>query len=71
VLLGTSRKSFLGTVTGQPRPAERIVSSAVTVALAAARRSADVVRVHDVRPTREALAVAEALRDAHRGGDRW
>jgi dihydropteroate synthase len=71
VLLGTSRKSFLGTLTAQPTASERVVSSAVTVALAAARWSADVVRVHDVRTTREALAVAEAIRDAQRGGDRW
>ncbi|MDX2014261.1 MAG: dihydropteroate synthase [Myxococcaceae bacterium] len=71
VMLGTSRKSFLGALTGGAPAAERVVSSAVTVALATASRAADVVRVHDVKATREALAVTEAIRDARRGGDRW
>ncbi len=61
VLLGTSRKSFLGALTGEKDVSKRVVSSAATVAIAAARGQADVFRVHDVKATREALAVAYAL----------
>ncbi|MCA3015999.1 MAG: dihydropteroate synthase [Myxococcaceae bacterium] len=71
VLLGTSRKSFLGVLTGQADPAQRALASAVSVALAAGTRAVDVARVHDVRQTREALAVAEAVRAACAGGERW
>ena len=71
VMLGTSRKSFLGTLTGTARAADRVLPSAVTAALGVASRAADVLRVHDVKATREALAVAEAIRDARGGGDRW
>lgn len=62
VLLGTSRKSFLGALTGQPKADERVVASAATVALAVAGGQVDVVRVHDVRATREAIEVAWAVR---------
>jgi dihydropteroate synthase len=62
VLLGTSRKSFLGALTGEKDASKRGVASAVSVAIAAVRGQADVFRVHDVKATREALAVATALR---------
>jgi dihydropteroate synthase len=71
VLLGTSRKSFLGAVTGVPEAAKRVLASAVTAALAASKRTVDVVRVHDVSETREALRVADAIRTARQAGDRW
>jgi dihydropteroate synthase len=61
VLLGTSRKSFLGTLTGEKDASKRVVSSAVTVAVASVREQADVFRVHDVKATREALSIAQAL----------
>lgn len=61
ILLGTSRKSFLGALTGEKDASKRVVSSAATVAIAAVRGQADVFRVHDVKATREALAVAQAL----------
>lgn len=64
VLLGTSRKSFLGALTGTKTPDQRVVASASTVALAAALSQADVVRVHDAKATRDALAVACAVRSA-------
>jgi dihydropteroate synthase len=59
VLAGTSRKGFLGTITGRP-VGERATASVVS-SLAAALRGADVVRVHDVAPMADALKVWTAL----------
>ncbi len=61
VLVGASRKRFIGELTGVVVPAERAVGSAVAHALAVAR-GARIVRTHDVGVTREALAIAAALR---------
>ncbi len=55
VLVGTSRKGFLGVLTGQ-EVANRTVASVVS-ALAACDLGAGVVRVHDVRAMSDALAV--------------
>lgn len=63
VLVGMSRKSMLGAVTGVTEPSARTVSSVVAAVLAA-ERGAAVVRVHDVAATREGLAVWQALKDA-------
>jgi dihydropteroate synthase len=65
VLVGASRKSFLGALLagadGTPRPVDEreYANSAVTVHCA--RRGVWGVRVHDVRATRDALAVVERL----------
>lgn len=59
VLAGWSRKSSLGTVTGQPVPADRVAAS-VAAAVLAVDRGARVVRVHDVRATVDALRVWQA-----------
>ena len=53
VLIGVSRKSMLGALTGR-EPGERLLPS-VLAALLAAQRGAAVVRVHDVRETVEAF----------------
>lgn len=64
LLVGASRKSFLGALLaddGSPRPIdEREHAHAALVALLAAR-GVDYLRVHDVRATRDALAVVAAL----------
>ena len=60
VLIGASRKSFLGALAGLEDADERLQAS-VGAALHAARHGADVVRVHDVAATVEALRTAEAL----------
>jgi dihydropteroate synthase len=60
VLLGASRKAFLGAVTGQARADERIEGS-LAVALHGAAAGVAVLRVHDVAPTRRALAVQAAI----------
>ena len=59
VLVGVSRKSMLGAITGRPVE-QRVVASAVAAALAV-RLGASWVRVHDVAETRDALAVLAAL----------
>ncbi len=57
VLVGASRKRFIGELTGVQEPSARALGSAVAHALAV-MRGARIVRTHDVRQTREALAVA-------------
>jgi dihydropteroate synthase len=59
VLVGVSRKSMLGAITGQP-VGERLAAS-LAAALYAARLGAAILRVHDVRETADALAVWRAL----------
>lgn len=71
VLIGVSRKRFLGELTGVHAPADRIVASAATAAMLAAAGAVDLLRVHDVRATKDALAVADALRHARDGGARF
>lgn len=60
VLVGASRKSFLGRVAGVERPADRL-GATLAAHLHAARLGAALLRVHDVEPHRQALAVAAAL----------
>ena len=60
VLLGASRKSMIGSLTGAVDPSERIPGSIAT-ALAAAAQGANILRVHDVAATRQALTVWEAV----------
>jgi len=59
-LVGSSRKSFIGQVTGVPTPKERIWGTAATVA-AAVQSGADVVRVHDVREMAQVVSMADAI----------
>jgi dihydropteroate synthase len=61
VLAGLSRKSMIGALTG--RAVEERVTGSVAAALIAVQRGAAVVRVHDVAPTRDALAVWAAVAD--------
>jgi dihydropteroate synthase len=64
ILAGWSRKSSLGAVLVQqeakPEPADRVAAS-VAAALLAVQRGASVVRVHDVKPTVDALKVWAAV----------
>jgi dihydropteroate synthase len=66
VLVGASRKRFIGSITGVQEARERIFGTVATTVLAY-ERGATFFRVHDVRANREALAVAEAvLHTSHR-----
>ena len=64
VLLGTSRKSFIGRVLGQPETAERLTGSLSTIVLGL-NYGARIFRVHDVAPSRQALDMAWAVINNH------
>ena len=59
VVIGASRKSFIGRITGRQDPDDRVTGS-VAVNVLAYERGARVFRVHDVAPTHDALAMAAA-----------
>jgi dihydropteroate synthase len=60
VLVGTSRKRFIGNITGKEEPAERIFGTAATVALCAAA-GVSIVRVHDVAEMVNVVKVVNAV----------
>ena len=66
LVVGPSRKRFLGALTGQP-PLGRDRATAAACAIAAAQGAA-VLRVHDVAGIRDALAVGGAVAAARAGG---
>jgi dihydropteroate synthase len=61
VLFGASRKRFIGMITGVEEASERVFGT-VAANVIAYERGATYFRVHDVRASREALAVAAAVR---------
>ena len=69
LLVGWSRKSSLGAVTGIEAAAGRLAPS-VAAAVLAVERGAAIVRVHDVRETVAALAVWRAMRSEQRGQEK-
>lgn len=62
ILVGPSRKAFIGEITGQP-VTERLWGSIAAVAIAALN-GANIIRVHDVKECKQALQIADAIRDA-------
>jgi len=64
LLVGLSRKSTLGEITG--KPAEQRLSASLAAALIAIEGGARIVRVHDVGATRDAIAVWEAVQAERR-----
>lgn len=62
VLVGPSRKTFIGAILGLP-PAERLEGTLAACALAV-QAGVHILRVHDVAAVRRAVRVAEAIRDA-------
>jgi dihydropteroate synthase len=64
ILAGTSRKRFVGAVTGREAEGRDAGTAATTALLRAA--GAAVFRVHDVAINRDALAMADAMLDARR-----
>lgn len=63
LLVGISRKSFIGKITGQVDPANRVAGSLAATAIAVVN-GVHLIRTHDVGPTREAVRMAEALRSS-------
>ena len=60
LLIGASRKAFIGKI-DRDGPAAKRLGGSIAAALAAAERGAHAVRVHDVEETRQALAVWSAI----------
>jgi dihydropteroate synthase len=64
IIVGVSRKRFIGEITLAASPADRLAGT-IGANIAAMERGAMLFRVHDVKPNRDALDVAWAIR---RGG---
>ena len=60
VLVGTSRKRFIGKITGKENPSDRIFGTAATVALCAAA-GVSIVRVHDIAEMVDVVKVTSAI----------
>ncbi|KAJ1978041.1 trifunctional dihydropteroate synthetase [Dimargaris verticillata] len=60
VLVGTSRKKFIGKLTDQPVPANRVYGTAATCAAAIAG-GCNILRVHDVRAMRDVLRMSDSI----------
>ena len=67
LLAGTSRKRFIGSVTGRDTPADRDVGTAATTVVLRLAGAA-IFRVHDVPTNRDALAIADAVLAAGNAG---
>jgi len=61
LLIGVSRKSFIGKILGQPNTADRLLGSLACAAIAV-YNGAHIIRVHDVKETIEAVRIAERIR---------
>jgi dihydropteroate synthase len=66
VLLGTSRKRFMGTICDVSEPSELVTATAVTTALGI-MAGVQMFRVHDVRENRQAADVAWAIKQSRQG----
>jgi dihydropteroate synthase len=62
LLVGTSRKSFVGRITGESEPSQRLFGTAASVAWCIAN-GADIVRVHDVGPMSKVVRMVWAIRE--------
>jgi dihydropteroate synthase len=60
LLLGTSRKSFIGKITGEDDPSHRLFGTAASVAWCVANGAA-IVRVHDVGPMAKVVRMTQAI----------
>jgi dihydropteroate synthase len=67
LLIGTSRKSFIGRLladeSGTPAPAEDRLHGSLATITAAVLKGAHIVRVHDVKATKDAIRVTESIRE--------
>jgi dihydropteroate synthase len=66
LLIGVSRKSFIGKILGLPDPADRLIGSLACAAIAV-YNGAHVIRAHDVKETVEAVRIAERIRPPFTG----
>ncbi|RRJ83541.1 dihydropteroate synthase [Aestuariirhabdus litorea] len=68
LLVGMSRKSMVGAVLGRADPADRLYGS-LAVAVMAAQAGAQILRVHDVKETHDALAMVDAVKKTRLVGE--
>jgi dihydropteroate synthase len=66
LLLGTSRKSFMGKITGEDEPSHRLFSTAATVGWCVANGAA-IVRVHDVAEMSRVVRMTRAIQEGFAG----
>lgn len=66
VLVGTSRKSFIGKILDEPEAEKRLFGSLASIAISVFN-GAKIVRVHDVKETIETLKVSEAIKELKSG----
>ena len=75
LMVGLSRKSFLGHTAGLrfhgDLPPEQRLNPSIAAAVIAVMKGAHILRVHDVRPTVEALAIVDAVMQIQEGGNPW
>lgn len=62
ILIGASRKSFIGSISNEKNPLKRVYGS-VTVAVEAVRQGVEILRVHDVYETKQALMLFKAMNE--------
>jgi len=62
IVAGVSRKGFIGTITGEEVPANRLFGTAASVAWCI-MQGASIVRVHDVRPMVQVVQMIRAIRE--------
>lgn len=67
-LIGTSRKNFIGQITGAAEPKDRVFGTAAAVT-AAVQGGASIVRVHDVPEMAQVVKMADAMFKARGSGD--
>jgi dihydropteroate synthase len=60
VVIGTSRKGFIGRITGESEPSKRLFGTAASVAWSVAN-GASILRVHDVGPMAQVIAMIRAI----------
>ncbi|MDO8535726.1 MAG: dihydropteroate synthase [Candidatus Omnitrophota bacterium] len=63
--VGTSRKYFIGKIIGSKDPKDRLAGSLATAAVAA-MNGANIIRAHDVGPTRQVLKIVDTIMDINK-----
>jgi dihydropteroate synthase len=63
ILVGVSRKAFIGSLLNQSNPADRLVGSIAATSIAV-YNGANIIRTHDVKETRLAVRIGEAIRSS-------
>jgi len=63
ILVGVSRKAFIGSLLNQPDPGDRLIGSIAATSVAV-HNGANIIRTHDVKETRVAVRIGEAIRQS-------